>query len=229
MIEYRIGVSVEAFTAGRGEDLPFPVIQVHQVHGCEVAVINDPSTGREELEGYDALVTDMKDCAIGVRTADCVPVLLYDPCRKAVAAVHAGWRGTLLRICRKALLEMQCQYGTLAEDVRAVIGPSICAKCFQVGEEVVSAFKDADFILDGVCSWGGERIEGNLMTGYHIDLVEVNRRILIESGVQPDNIQVSGICTYENAALYSARRDGGHCGRNISGIVLRQKVIGPNK
>ncbi len=74
MIRYEISDGVEAFTAGRGEALPYPVVQAHQVHGCEVAVIDRPGTTREELEGYDALVSNIPGVAIGVRTADCIPI-----------------------------------------------------------------------------------------------------------------------------------------------------------
>jgi len=220
MIEYSIGESVRAFTAGREDALPFEVTQAHQVHGYKTAIIDRFGMTREELEGYDALVTNLKGCAIGVRTADCIPVLMYDPKREVIAAVHAGWRGTLVRIAQKTLFQMGSTYGTRPEDVRAVIGPGICSKCFQVGEEVVAAFKDTGFSLDGIYSWNGGKVEGDLSTGHHIDLVEANRRNLIEYGVQERNIQCCGICTYENESLYSARREGGECGRNISSIML---------
>lgn len=220
MIEYCIAESVRAFTVGRGEVLPFEVTQAHQVHGCEIAVIDRPGMTREELEGYDALVTDLKECAVGVRTADCIPVLLYDPVHRAVAAVHAGWRGTLTRISQKTISRMTDVYGTLPADLKAVIGPGICRRCFQVGEEVVDAFRKDGFTMDGICSWNGEKVEGILSTGHHLDLMEINRRTLVRCGVLQRNIQVSGICTYEDTGLFSARRDGTKCGRNINAIVL---------
>ncbi len=220
MIRYELGDTVDAFTAGRGEALPCPVVQAHQVHGCEVAVIDRPGITREALDGYDALLTNVPGVAIGVRTADCVPVLLYDPVRRAVAAVHAGWRGTLSRILRKVIFRMSQEYGTEAADLKAVIGPCICQGCFQVGEEVATSFKDAGFPMDDIYCWNGARVEGDMKTGHHINLPEGNRRILIEEGVRPENIQVSGICTYETESLYSARREGRECGRNINTIML---------
>ena len=222
MIRYDIDADIEAFTAGRGEDLPCPVVQAHQVHGCEVAIIDRPGITREVLEGYDALVTNIPGVAIGVRTADCIPVLLYDPVHRAVAAVHAGWRGTLARILRKVIFRMGQEYGTDAKDLKAVIGPGICRECFQVGEEVAASFKDTGFPMDAIYSWNGASVEGDMRTGHHIDLPEANRRILIEEGVRLENIQVSGICTYETVGLYSARREGRECGRNISAIMLKR-------
>ena len=220
MIRYNIGIGVEAFTAGRGEELPYPVVQAHQVHGCKVAVIDQAGVTREELEGFDALVTDVPGVAIGVRTADCIPVLLYDPVHRAVAAVHAGWKGTLVRISRMAIFEMSREYGTAAEDLLAVIGPGICGACFQVGEEVAGFFKEAGFQMDGIYSWNGAKVEDDMKTGHHIDLPEANRRLLVEEGVRPENIQVSGLCPYETEGLYSARREGLQCGRNINAIML---------
>ena len=222
MIRYDIDADIEAFTAGREEGLPCPVVQAHQVHGCEVATIDRPGITREELEGYDALVTDVPGVAIGIRTADCIPVLLYDPVHRAVAAVHAGWRGTLARILRKVIFRMGQEYGTDAKDLKAVIGPGICRECFQVGEEVSASFKDVGFPMDAIYRWNGARVEGEMKTGHHIDLPEANRRILIEEGVRLENIQVSGICTYETESLYSARREGRECGRNISAIMLKR-------
>ena len=92
-----------AFSLERDETLPFYVVQPHQVHGCVIREVTDPMTTWDELEGVDALVTDVPGVAISVRTADCIPVLLYDPVHKAVAAVHDGWRGTVQHLSRKVV------------------------------------------------------------------------------------------------------------------------------
>ncbi len=220
MIRYDIADAVEAFTAGREDNLPYPVVQAHQVHGSKVAVIGRPGITRELLEGYDALVTCLPGVAIGVRTADCIPILLCDPVHRAVAAVHAGWRGTLAGIPRAAIAKMRLEYGTAAEDLRAVIGPGICRECFQVGEEVAGAFRDVGFPMDKIYSWNGPRAEGDKKGGHHIDLPLANRMILEDEGVRAENIQQSPVCTCENANLYSARREGPKCGRNINAIML---------
>lgn len=222
-IEYGFfGDGVSAFTTVRGSEPPYHVITAHQVHGTAIAEVTDPSTGREALEGYDALVTRLPGCAIGVRTADCIPVLLHDPVRNAVAAVHSGWKGTLNRISQKTVFKMQELYCTCPSDLRAVIGPGICRKCFQVGEEVVQYFKGNGIDVDPIYSWEGPKRE-RMKGGHHLDLVEENRLLLVESGVREENIYVSGICTYEDERFYSARRDGAACGRNINAIMIVQR------
>lgn len=215
---------VEAFSTTVGKEPPCHVISPHQVHGVQVAVVDDPTLTREDLEGYDALITSLKGCAIGVRTADCIPVLLYDPVREAVAAIHSGWRGTSNRISQKTIVKMTETFGTDPEDILAVIGPGICRGCFQVGEEVVGYFKDNGIDIEPIYSWDGPRTDdGSMRGGHHLDLPEQNRLLLIESGVKAENIRLSGICTYEDRNFYSARRDGIGCGRIINAIRLLRK------
>ena len=103
LLKYDIAHEVTAFSPLRDAVLPMRVVQAHQVHGDRVAVVTSAGTTREELEGYDALVTDVPGVAIGARTADCIPVLMYDPVRRAVAAGQSGWKGTVLKIAAKAL------------------------------------------------------------------------------------------------------------------------------
>ena len=137
LLKYDLGTGAEAFSTRRDSELPYPVIQGHQVHNCKVAVIDRPGITREELEGFDAFVTELPGVAIGVRTADCVPVLLYDPVNRVVAAVHSGWKGTVKHISQKAIDVMVRKFRSKPEDLRAVIGPGIGPDSFQVGEEVV--------------------------------------------------------------------------------------------
>ena len=145
LLRYEIAPEVTAFSPLRDAVLPMRVVQAHQVHGDRVAVVTSADTTREELEGYDALVTDVPGVAIGARTADCIPVLMYDPVHRAVAAVHSGWKGTVLKIAAKALSVMASKYGTRAADILAVIGPGIGPDSFQVGPEVAEAFLSAGF------------------------------------------------------------------------------------
>lgn len=221
LLEYDIAPGkVEAFSTFRDSELPYFVVTGHQVHGTRVAVVTNPETSREELEGYDALMTNVKGCAIGVRTADCIPVLLFDPANGAVAAIHSGWRGTLNRISQKTIFKMKELYGTDPSDLLAVIGPGICHKCFQVGEEVVHAFKENGIDINPIYTWDGPKQEGSMKGGHHLDLIEENRILLVESGVKPESIRVSGICTYEDERFFSARREGNECGRIINSIRL---------
>jgi len=217
---YDLGPGVKAFTAGSEAVLPCPVTMGHQVHGDRIAIIDRPGLPREELEGYDAFITRLEGCAIAARTADCIPILLYDAANRVVAAVHSGWKGTVLRISQKVVAEMAGRYGTAPEELSAVIGPGICRECFQVGPEVVEKFGEAGFDLKAIWRRNGERIEGDLATGDHLDLFEANRLLLVEAGLKPEKIQVSGLCTFEDERFYSARRQGTLCGRNINAIQL---------
>ena len=219
-IEYSISEDVYAFTSCRFESLPFEVTVGHQVHGNAVAVIDMKGMTRDDLDGFDALITNLPGCAIGVRTADCIPIFLYDKEHKAIAAIHSGWKGTLQRIVIKTIAQMHISYRTDASEIIALIGPGICRKCFQVGEEVVLAFRDTDFPIGSIYSWNGPKKQGDITTGHHIDLVEANRWLLLEAGVRPENISDCGICTYEDGRLYSARREGQECGRNINAIMV---------
>ena len=204
---------VEAFYTEREAVLPYPVIQGHQVHGSRVAVVDRPGMTREELEGYDAFVTNLPGVAIGVRTADCVPVLLYDPVERVVAAVHAGWKGTVLHISKGALEAMGQEFGSRPENLLAVIGPSIGPDSFQVGEEVAEKFKEAGFPMDEIWSF--------MSGGHHIDLWKANRWLLEHLGIPPESIEVVGIDTFTTPSLFSARREGVACGRIINAIMLK--------
>ena len=221
LFTYNIHEDVMAFTAGRDCALPCNVVQMHQVHNVTVARVDRPDTSREELDGYDALVTDVPGVCIGVRSADCLPILLYDPVHKAAAAIHSGWRGTVMRICEKAITRMAIEYGTNAGDLLALIGPGICADCFQIGDEVALEFRNAQFDLDKIWSFRGPREPGNISGGHHVDLFEACHLTLLECGVHDENIQIKHICTYENTdILYSARKEGPQCGRNITAIKI---------
>ena len=224
-MKYQIADNIVAFSTERGEELPFYVVQPHQVHGDVIREVTDPFTAREELEGVDALVTDVPGVAISVRTADCIPVLLYDPVHEAVAAVHDGWRGTVQHLSRKVIDFMHERYGTNASDLKAVIGPGIGPDSFQVGQEVADAFADAGFPMELIlqdCGPKAPTADNPMNGGLHIDLWKANRWLLEEAGVQSANIQVAGICTYKNNdRFFSARREGIKCGRIINCIKMK--------
>ena len=219
LLKYDLGAGVEAFTARRDSVLPYPVVQGHQVHDIRVAVVERWMT-REELEGFDAFVTNVPGLAIGVRTADCVPVLLYDSVHRAVAAVHAGWKGTVKHISHRAIELMTDRYGCEPSGMRAVIGPAIGPDSFQVGEEVVAKFREAGFPVDEIWSFRGQGDGSPMSGGHHIDLFKAHRWLLEEAGIPPANIAVCDVDTYTEASLFSARREGAACGRNINSIKL---------
>lgn len=218
---YEFDPEVEAFSTINGDTLPYDVVTAYQVHGFRVAKITDPGITREELQDYDALMTNIPGCAIGVRSADCVPLLFHDPVHKAVAAAHSGWKGTVQKISQKTIIAMMREYGTRPDDVKVIIGPSISKKCFQVGNEVIQFFKEAGFPMEQIWSWDGVRQEGSYEGGHHINLVEASKWLLTEFGVKKENIFESGICSYSDERFFSARRDGYNTGRTISAIKLK--------
>lgn len=222
LLVYSLGPGVDAFTTRRDSVLPYPVLQGHQVHGSRVAVISRPDIRREDLEGYDALVTNLPGISIGIRTADCVPILLYDPEGRVIAAIHSGWKGTVQMISRKVIGILEDRYGTKPSDLLAAIGPCIGSDSFQVGEDVARMFKDAGFPMDRICKFMGPWGKKPMSGGHHIDLPEACRWILLEAGLEEDNILVCGIDTYLDSSFYSARREGIECGRNINAIRMNQ-------
>lgn len=207
----------EALSAALGLD-DRHIVMPHQTHGTEIRVIGpeflelSSRSRRMVLEGVDALMTSVKGLCIGVSTADCIPVLLYDAANHAVCAVHAGWRGTVMRIVQKAIVEMNAVFGTDAAALKAVIGPGISLDSFEVGDEVYDKFYAAGFDMQRI-SCRKEK--------WHIDLPGCNRMQMMESGVTDGNIYSCGICTYKNANDYfSARRLGAESGRIFSAIYL---------
>lgn len=187
------------------------LVMPHQVHDCVVRRIDGPQQG--VIEGVDAVMTDVPQLCIGVSTADCIPVLLYDSTHRAVSAVHAGWRGTVLRIVQKAVEAMCHAYGTAPADLQAVIGPGISLDSFEVGDEVYDQFLSAGFDMQPI-----SRREAK----WHIDLPMCNRLQLMEAGIPADHIQMTNICTYQQYDRYfSARRLGIQSGRIYTGILIK--------
>ena len=194
------------------------LVMPHQTHGVEVRQIAKDfvalpeATRKMILEGVDAVMTNEGGICIGVSTADCIPILIYDPVHHAVAAVHAGWRGTVARIVEKTVKAMAVAYRSRPENLACVIGPGISMEHFEVGMEVYQQFADAGFDMEPIARWEGK---------WHIDLKECNRRQLVALGVKPEAIAVSDICTYaDNADFFSARRQGIASGRMFTGAML---------
>ena len=219
LLYYSMGPDVEAFTTMRDAELPYPVFCGHQVHGNKVGIVDREGMKREDFEGYDALITPLP-VAIGVRTADCIPVLLYDPVRRVVAAIHAGWKGTVRKIVLNAISSMIATYKTDPRDLIAVIGPGIGFDSFQVGEEVSQLFKEAGFPFEIVWKWDGVPETDSMNGGHHIDLKAANKWLLMSGGVKEENIFISDIDTYTDERFFSARREGFECGRSITAIKL---------
>ena len=180
---------------------------MHQVHGNDVQVLAESGVSR-----CDGLLTDRDGAGVFVQSADCVPLLLWASKSKAVAAVHAGWRGTLARIVERAVSRFQEVYGASVEEIHAAIGPAIRVCCYEVGDEVISSFVESGRDIARISRPGprGRR---------HLDLVEENRAQLLSSGVPAERVYDSGVCTYcENDRFYSFRKEGSGVGR-IFGVI----------
>ena len=170
---------------------------LRQIHSAAVLVTDCAGCAGEG----DALATNRPSVRVSVRTADCFPILLADPRNRAVAVVHAGWRGTAARIVVNTLSKMQAQFGTDAGEVCAAIGPGIGVCCYQVGGEVARQF--------------------GLQEAGRIDMAAANRRQLISAGVQAAHVQVIGGCTRcDRGQFHSFRRDKEQAGRMVSFIGI---------
>ncbi len=174
LMTYDLHPDVLAFTAGRGVELPCPVVQMHQVHNVQVARVDSPDVSRDELQGFDALITNVRGVCIGARSADCIPVLLYDPVTRSAAAIHSGWRGTVTGVCRRTITRMEIEYGTRASDMVAVIGPGVCRNCFQVGHSPPVSSESKPLV-----KW----------TGNAVDLVEMVYGICVMGSVNDGDVK----------------------------------------
>lgn len=200
---------------------PERLIVPYQTHGCNVLAIDEAfvhltaDARHAMLQETDAVMTDREGVCLCVSTADCIPVLLYDAAHHAIAAVHAGWRGTRERIVEQTLQAMHTAYGTEGTDIRAIIGPGISLEAFEVGTEVYEAFAKASFNMEQIARWYPEAGK------YHLDLPAANRLQLLAAGVPLGQIHDSGICSYmQHRDFFSARRLGTKSGRTLSGIMI---------
>jgi hypothetical protein len=213
-----------------------PLATLRQVHSS-VLVIADTASANP-CKG-DGLMTDQAGFLIGVQTADCIPVLIADRKRKAVAAFHAGWRGTVKRIVESGVGRMRLQFGSRPEDLVAAIGPGIGPCCYAVGEEVLTEFESqfsyASELFHEVYDTDPvrtrypmlfltQRAPGHSPIGpsLHLDLIEANRRQLLAAGLKPRSIKVVGGCTSSQPDLFfSYRASQGRSGRMLSVIGIR--------
>lgn len=192
-----------------------------QTHEDKVKVIDNEFLAlsseeqQQQMYGIDALITSERGICIGVTTADCVPISIYDPENHVLGVAHAGWKGTAARIGAKTVAKMMEVFSVKTDNLIVSIGPSISAKNFEVGDEVGQAFVDAGFDLNTIAF-------RNKTTGkLHIDLWRANIESLVVLGVQKSNIELSEICTFESAEFFSARRQTIKSGRMFTGGFLK--------
>lgn len=193
----------------------------YQTHSVNALVIDkeflqqNAEKRNEQLQNIDALITQEKGVCLCISTADCTPILLYDRKQQVIAAIHAGWRGSVNYIVRKTLEQMNRLYNTQGEDIFAAIGPCIGFDAFEVGDEVYDAFKQNDFPMEYISGWKPETHK------WHIDLQMANSVQLIDFGVPTEQIDICDICTFTHyEKFFSARRLGIKSGRILSGIFM---------
>jgi polyphenol oxidase len=182
-------------------DLGFPMSQLafaKQVHEDKIAIV----TSANCYDGYDALIAQTKGILLGITIADCTPILIYDAKNQVIAAVHAGWKGTVLQIARKTIATMAEQYGTFAKDCFAYVGTCIDECDFEVGDEVATHFAEA------------EKVFYESKNKYHVNLKAANKTQLLAAGIPEQQIEVSPFSTVGNLDNYfSHRAEKGQTGR----------------
>jgi len=190
-------------------------VGIRQVHGDTVHVVTETKErGWARLSDTveaDALITDLPQMVLTILTADCVPILLYDPVTCAIGAVHAGWKGTRSEILPKTIAKMQEKYGSEPRDILVAIGPAIGQCCYEVGSEVAEHF----------VGYAGA-VTGDKVTGkYQLDLKRINQLQAIESGVETKSIEVTPLCTScAKDRFFSYRAEQGCSGRFVSAIEI---------
>ncbi len=187
------------------------ILTINQAHGSNVLVIDKPIKDTFSLSkiSADAIITNQYDVAIGILTADCVPILLLDPVKKIVGAVHAGWRGTVKAVVQKAIEIMAREFGSDKKEILAAIGPSIGQCCYKIDEVVAKEFRDNEYIKKEDDCW-------------RLDLKKVNLSQMVSSGILGKNISVEDLCTScRNDLFFSYRKDGKITGRQLNFVMLR--------
>jgi YfiH family protein len=187
----------------------WPIIKLKQIHSGIVVDVDDTSAASESVAG-DGGVTALRGVVLAVQTADCVPVLIADIESRAVAAIHAGWRGTAAGIVKIAVTRIIEKFHIDPKSLHAVIGPHIGVCCYEVGEDVVQAMPDASAVETRE-EWSKP----------HVNLASANRRQLMETGIPETQIETSSLCTKCREDLFhSYRRDGKRMGHLLSVIGL---------
>jgi hypothetical protein len=218
-----------------------PLSTLRQIHSSVLVAGRSGDACRLTPWKGDGLMTAEPGLLLGVQTADCIPVLVADRKRRVVAAFHAGWRGTVKRIVEAGVGRMRLEFGCRPEDLIAAIGPGVGACCYAVGDEVFSSFEsqfayaaelfhevyDADPVRNKYpMLFLTQRAPGhsNIGPSLHVDLAEANRRQLLDAGLSPGSIQMTGGCTSCHRELFFSHRGSqGHAGRMMSVIGIRPR------
>jgi len=229
-------IFLETLGARTGKKL-WPLVTMRQVHSDLIHCVE--AVPEQTLVG-DGLITAVPQLLLAVLTADCIPVILVDTKKHAAGVFHAGWRGTVKRIVEKGVGEMRRCFGTRARDIKAAIGPGVHNCCYSVGEEVRAQFESqfdyADKLFHEVKESDPIREKypllfltarapghSELPKNIFLDLVEANRRQLMDTGVSPKNIDTSQLCTScRTDLLFSHRKENGNTGRMMAVVGIKR-------
>ena len=236
IVERNRALFLTTLGAGGLRKSSLPLITLRQIHSDLIHAVS--SAPKEQLVG-DGVITNTPGLVLAVQTADCLPVILVDPKKKAVGVFHAGWRGTLARIVEKGVGEMRRHFDSQARDLQAAIGPGIHKCCFEVGEEVRTQF-ETQFAYTSELFHKLEEMDpirekypmlfltarapghSELPSQLFLDLVEANRRQLLDAGLAARNIQASPLCTScKIDKLFSYRKEKGVTGRMMAAVGIR--------
>lgn len=189
----------------------FSVVLTKQIHSDKVSFL---TSAPQTLPVGDGLATDRAGLLLTVKTADCLPILLYDAEHHAAAALHCGWRGTVKRLAEKAVAALAERYGSVPSSVLAAFGPCIEKRCYEVGEDVKAKFEEAGLPLDDLEPHPA--VKGK----YLLDLQGANRFQLLRAGLDPGQMNFIGDCTHCEPSLASFRREKEAAGRMFSFVGL---------
>lgn len=214
-----VGKNRQALAEATGIPLDWFVFP-RQTHSCNIVNIEEAHKGKgvftrdDAISDTDALITNKKNICLMIQVADCVPVLLLDSANSVIAAIHAGWRGTVKEIVSKTIGKMNSLYSTNPEDIIACIGPSIGQCCYEVGDEVKNSFLNISDAYAEAFIENGKKP--------YLDLWKANKLQLLKAGVSENNIEVAGLCTKCNhEKFFSSRHGKGNTGRFAAGIMLQ--------
>ncbi|MDP3386754.1 MAG: peptidoglycan editing factor PgeF [Eubacteriales bacterium] len=206
------------FTDNVGIDFKNVVIS-SQYHHNNIKVVTEDDIGKglirdQDYEDVDGLITNRPDIALTTTHADCAPIYFYDPERKVIGLAHAGWMGTSMDICGEMVRTMHQTFGTNPQELLVAIGPSICKDCYEVDIDVKAVFDELHVGVDELVTF---RQETNK---YYLDITGINRKLIVDQGIKPENIYLSDYCTMTNLDLFFSHR--GHKGRRGSNAAMMQ-------
>ena len=217
------------------ETSPDRIVCAQQTHTSNIRIVTTADAGKgvtrdRDYTDIDGLITDVPGLVLYTSHADCVPIYYHDPVRKVIALAHSGWKGTAARIGEVTIRKMQEIYGCRPEDIYTAIGPSICRDCYEVSEDVAEAIRGC-FSKDGNESekTGTDNINtipqilarGKYPGKYQLDLWRACERILLESGIRPEHLTITNLCTCDNSQqLFSHRATAGRRGNQGAFLMM---------